>query len=251
MMKILLVNDDGIESKELQALAARLSENHELFVVAPLREQSGMSQALTLNHNLTVYRRALNLGEKQAYAVDGTPGDCVKIGLESLLAEENIDLVISGINNGYNLGTDIIYSGTVGAATEGYIHGINSAAFSISSHSEIEKNRLMDLTVDIIDRLFENPTEKNMLYNVNFPPVLGEEAVFTMTEQGIRRYEHEYHIHEMQPGVIEYGIKGKAIDTANKFNSDIATVERGEISITPLVINRTNYKFLADFGGVE
>lgn len=113
-MRILLVNDDGINAKGLCVLAQVLALKHDVYVVAPAKEQSGMSQALTMGIPLRVQNIDMQINNVIAYSVEGTPADCTKLALEFLLKEKP-DLIISGINNGANLGTDVLYSGTVGA----------------------------------------------------------------------------------------------------------------------------------------
>ena len=131
-MRILLSNDDGIEAEGINQLRVYLQEEHELFVVAPDRERSATGHKITLDKPLRVKERLYPGYNTQGWAVDGTPADCVKLGLEALLPEPP-DLVISGINMGPNLGTDVLYSGTVSAAIEGIINGVPSLAVSLAS----------------------------------------------------------------------------------------------------------------------
>ena len=124
-MRILLVNDDGIFAEGINILAKELTKNHEVYICAPKGEQSGMSQALSVGIPLRVKVENLPISVKKAFSIDGRPADCTKLALEVLLKDEQIDMVISGINKGANLGTDVLYSGTVGAALEGYNHKMN------------------------------------------------------------------------------------------------------------------------------
>ena len=129
MLKVLISNDDGIHATGIQTLAAKLSQHHEVYVVAPDRERSAMGHALTLHKPIRVEEVEMKFPVKQAFSTSGTPSDCVKLALNALLDVE-IDVVVSGINHGPNLGSDVIYSGTVSAALEGAIHGIPSIAVS-------------------------------------------------------------------------------------------------------------------------
>ena len=149
-MRILLTNDDGIGAPGLSALAKALSTVHEVVVAAPTAEQSGMAHALTVHRDIEV-RGYDGLGDTaaEAWSIDGTPTDCVKIFLEALAKrEEWPELVISGVNKGANLGTDVLYSGTVGGALEGYMHDIPAIALSLDVHSSLSFDETADIFVD-------------------------------------------------------------------------------------------------------
>ena len=173
-MKILLVNDDGIKAEGLKAIAKELSLKHEVFIVAPMTEQSGMSQALTMGVPLRVETVDMKMENVTAYAVEGTPADCTKLALEFLLKEKP-DLIISGINNGANLGTDVLYSGTVGAALEGYNHKISSIAVSVSSKSNVSFSTIAKVMADRISFFYN--TDKLFMYNINFPKSLKDNKI--------------------------------------------------------------------------
>lgn len=244
-MRILLVNDDGIHAKGIQILAKALVPKHEIIIVAPANEQSGMSQALTMGVPLQVKAENLNLTQEYnigAYSVKGTPADCTKLALEILLNKQP-DLVISGINNGANLGTDVLYSGTVGAALEAYIHGIPAMAISVSSKASISMEKIAQIMAKKIDYFYN--TNKLFMYNINFPNALKDEkAQFVFTKQGYRRYANEFDIVKLEDGSTAYCMKGRAQDIGNDDKTDIETVKKGFISVTPLCIERTDVTLL-------
>ena len=142
-MRILLVNDDGIAFSGISVLVRALSPYYALVVTAPAAEQSGKSHAITVRQRIEIERyRGFSEAVEAAWKIHGTPADCVKIYLEAMISEEEKpDLVISGINEGANLGTDVIYFGTVGAAMEGYMHQIPALAVSLDIHSELSYDR--------------------------------------------------------------------------------------------------------------
>ena len=144
-MRILIANDDGIASEGLRALAAACAARHEVYIAAPWHEQSGMAHALNVHRPIEVEEMpgvALELGAVAAWRIAGTPTDCVKLYLEALMdANRPIDLVLSGINRGANLATDVLYSGTVGAAMEGFLPEIAAAAISLDIEADYADER--------------------------------------------------------------------------------------------------------------
>ena len=169
-MRILLTNDDGILSAGLAAMAAVLRRLGEVCIAAPATEQSGVGQGITFLTPLTV-KKAFRRGEFWGYAVEGTPVDCVKIGIAEL-AGGRPDLVVSGINNGLNVGINVLYSGTVAAVQESAWQGIPSVAVS-TQFADLRPgariDRVAELTGELIKRLLEHPYEPGTLYNVNVP----------------------------------------------------------------------------------
>lgn len=250
-MKILLVNDDGIKAEGLKAIAKELSLKHEVFIVAPMTEQSGMSQALTMGVPLRVETVDMKMENVTAYAMEGTPADCTKLALEFLLKEKP-DLIISGINNGANLGTDVLYSGTVGAALEGYNHKISSIAVSVSSKSNVSFSTIAKVMADRISFFYN--TDKLFMYNINFPKSLKDNKIkFVFTKHGHRIYENEFDAVILDDGSIAYKMQGRAKDIGNDEFTDIEVVKNGYISVTPLQIERTDFsklETLNNLGGI-
>lgn len=239
-MRILLVNDDGIFAEGINILAKELTKNHEVYICAPKGEQSGMSQALSVGIPLRVKVENLPISVKKAFSIDGRPADCTKLALEVLLKDEQIDMVISGINKGANLGTDVLYSGTVGAALEGYNHKVRSLAVSVSSKSEISFEQIAKIVASKLDDFCK--TDNLFMYNINFPIELNSGKIeFVFTKQGFRRYENEFDTVVLDDGSIAYKMQGRAKDIGNDEFTDIAAVNRGCISVTPLTLERTDF----------
>lgn len=168
-MKILITNDDSISAPGIAVLARAASALGEVTVVAPREECSAMSQKLTLREKLVLERvHNFPVPVKGAYSLSGTPVDCVKVALDCVL-EETPDLVLSGINNGYNAGYDIAYSGTLGAAFEAARHNIPAIAFSVAANSHLPA--VETYLPDLIRQLMEKKLEQHEVWNVNFPPL--------------------------------------------------------------------------------
>ena len=245
--RLLLTNDDGVDAPGLRCLAAALdgastSRAPIVYrVVAPLHEQSGCSQALTLFRPL----RAKQVREGW-FAVDGTPSDCVNVGLDSLL-DERPHLLVSGINMGVNLGDDVTHSGTVGAALEARILGLPAVAFS----QEYRKARRTDmeraaaLAARAIVSLVEQGIPERMLLNVNFPfdPPRGVKVA----RLGRRPYRNSV-VEQADPrGGTMYWIVGKP-DPERRDDTDAAAIRDGYISITPLTADLTDGRAMAGDG---
>ena len=165
-MKILVVNDDGIDAKGIHILAEAAKELGEVWVVAPDRQCSAMSQCITVRGELAVRKREFPVEGVHAYSVSGTPADCVKVALLHILPQKP-DIVFSGINFGYNAGQDILYSGTVGAAVEALSNGIPAIAFSNEANDiyDVVEKYLLSIAKDLSGRSLPSDT----LWNVNFP----------------------------------------------------------------------------------
>lgn len=240
-MKILLTNDDGIDAPGLNALAEAFSGVAEVAVVAPDRERSAVSHALTLHHPL----RAVQLAPGR-YSVDGTPTDCVNLGIHSLL-DFHPDLVVSGINRGANIGDDVTYSGTVAAALEATLMGIPAFAISLDSREEgADYSNAARFAVKLADLVSRNGLPKDTFLNVNVPD--SPEALSLpplMTTQGKRCYEGTI-VDKVDPrGRSYYWIGTVDLDFLDIAGSDFAAVKRGHISITPLHLDMTNHQSLA------
>lgn len=166
-MRILIVNDDSVSAPGIAVLAKAAAELGEVFVVAPAHQCSAMSQKLTIHGDMELNRAAdFPVPVKAAWSLDGTPVDCVKVALQHLL-EEKPDVVLSGINNGYNTGADIAYSGTLGAAFEAARAGIPAIALSVTGDSHLDG--VLPHLADILKELIQTPPEAGMVWNVNFP----------------------------------------------------------------------------------
>ncbi len=236
-MRVLLSNDDGIDSAGLAALHAELSKLGEVVVVAPDREQSAASHAITLSRPLRIRERRPNWFE-----VDGTPTDCVYVGVNHLLKAQPPDVVCAGINHGPNLGNDVVYSGTVAAAMEGALLGISSVAFSYCGTDgafERPARFAARLAVEVAARELPRKT----LLNVNFPASPTDR--FEVTCLGKRTYGQSV-VEKLDPrGRRYYWIGGEEARHENIPGSDCnAVFDLGAISVTPLHLDLTDHRLL-------
>jgi 5'-nucleotidase len=241
-MHILLSNDDGYFAPGLEHLAAALAPRAEITVVAPERDRSGASNSLTLDRPLSV-RRAPN----GFLFVNGTPTDCVHLAVTGLL-DALPDMVLSGINLGANMGDDTIYSGTVAAATEGFLLGIPSIAISLASKTARHFETAANIAIDLVDR-HARATSGRWLLNVNVPDIAPAEVRGVRVTRLGRRHKAEDVIPMQSPRgekVYWVGAAGPAADAGD--GTDFYAVEQGYVSITPLQIDLTNRDQLGDVG---
>jgi 5'-nucleotidase len=244
-LRILLSNDDGIDSLGIETLAKILSVKHEVIVAAPAFEQSGMSQAITVFKRMSVESYKMPGCDIEAWKINGTPADCIKVYLEAIDTVEKPDLLISGINKGSNLGTDVLYSGTVGAAIEGYIHGISSIALSLDAKSTTPLVSVSQMVGEKLPDWF-NLEKDAFLYNINFPKQNNRELdPFVFTKLGVRNYKNAFN-RILEDGRIFYQMAGEISDGDNAEVTDIFATNRGYVSITPLQLDLTDYTRLED-----
>ena len=233
MARILVTNDDGIYSEGIRKLAGALRAVGEVIIVAPDREQSAASHALTLNRPL----RLLKL-EDDEFIVDGTPTDCVNLAVLSLLKGKRPDIVVSGINFGPNLGDDVTYSGTISAAFEGALLNIPSIAFSSLVGEHFTFDRAAAFAAEMTRVFLQEKRDPGIILNVNFP------VHFTgvkVTCLGKRIYS-EGVIERRDPrGRKYYWIGGDEPTWLNGENTDFEAVQQGFISITPLHLDLTHH----------
>jgi len=233
-MRILVSNDDGYFSPGITLLAERLAVLGEVTVVAPERDRSGASNSLTLDRHLTV-RRAAN-GFR---FVNGTPTDCVHLALTGLV-DPAPDIVVSGINLGANMGDDTIYSGTVAAATEGFLFGISSLAMSLASKAGKHFETAAAIAVQMVERFGRAPLGQPMLLNINVPDLAqGELGGIEVTRLG-RRHKAEPVVKLQTPrGETGFwiGAAGDAQDAGP--GTDFHAVAAGRVSVTPLQVDLT------------
>ncbi|MDK2124663.1 5'/3'-nucleotidase SurE [Parachitinimonas caeni] len=238
-MRFLLSNDDGYFSPGLAALAKALQPLGEVIVVAPARDRSGSSNSLTLDRPLYLRQAASGF-----YYVDGTPTDCVHLAATGLL-DGMPDMVISGINNGANMGDDTIYSGTVAAATEGYLLGIPSLALSLIEHGSPYVEDAARVAADIVHRMCEEPSRGALLLNVNIPSLPYQELKGWQVTRLGRRHKAEPVVKAQDPRgntVYWVGPVGSAQDAGE--GTDFNAVANGFVSITPLQIDLTAHRQL-------
>ena len=235
-MRILLSNDDGYFAPGLAALAQALAPLAEITVVAPERDRSGASNSLTLDRPLL-----LRQAPSGFYYVNGTPTDCVHLAVTGML-DHLPDMVISGINHGANMGDDTIYSGTVAAATEGYLLGIPSIAVSLASHNAQHFATAAQVVADLVKRIQTQPPTEPMLLNVNVPDCSRDDLDGIQVTRLGKRHKAESVVKTTNPrGQTVYwvGAAGAAADAGA--GTDFFAVAQGQVSITPLQMDLTRY----------
>ncbi|MEQ1590065.1 MAG: 5'/3'-nucleotidase SurE [Gallionella sp.] len=235
-MRILISNDDGYFAPGLACLAEHLSKVSEVVVVAPERDRSGASNSLTLDRPLKL-RKAAN----GFYYVNGTPTDCVHLAVTGML-DQQPDMVVSGINAGANMGDDTIYSGTVAAATEGFLLGIPAIALSLVGKDFNHYETAAKVAVGLVQKFSTQKHAQPWLLNVNVPDVPYEKLHDTVVTRLGRRHKAEPVIKALSPhGETVYwvGAAGKAQDAGE--GTDFDAVAQQRVSITPLQIDLTQY----------
>ncbi|MBI1859279.1 MAG: 5'/3'-nucleotidase SurE [Candidatus Melainabacteria bacterium] len=239
-MRILVSNDDGIYSSGIQALSEGLSKDHEIYVVAPDRERSATGHSLTLHRPLRLDEVTHLKGIKAAYSTDGTPSDCIKIAIGAIL-DKYPDIVISGINHGPNMGTDVLYSGTVSAAMEGAIFNIPSIAVSLAHNKPEDFEAAVTVVKNIIKIIDKIKFPDRTLLNINVPPLpLAEIAGIKITELGVRPY-NDYFEKRVDPrGRTYYWLAGEALEEDELPGTDVYALRNNQISITPVTIHMTH-----------
>lgn len=238
-MRILLSNDDGYFAPGLACLAETLSEIAEITVVAPERDRSGASNSLTLDRPLSLHE-----SHNGFYYVNGTPTDCVHLAVTGML-DTLPDMIVSGINSGANMGDDTVYSGTVAAATEGFLLGIPSLAVSLASTSKGNFQTAANVAKDMVMRFKEKNIGAPVLLNINVPDVDPQQIQGIEVTRLGRRHKAEPVICTQNPrGEVVYwvGAAGSAQDAGE--GTDFCAVQNNRVSITPLQIDLTRYEQL-------
>jgi len=250
-MRILISNDDGIFAQGIRTLANTLAQaGHQIVVVAPDRERSATGHGLTLHQPIRAEKiEGLYDSSITAWSCSGTPSDCVKLGLSAIL-EQPPDFVLSGINQGSNLGTDILYSGTVSAAMEGSIEGIPSVALSLASFTLKEFQPAANFALRLISQLQEHPLKDPTLLNVNIPPIPEKEIKgVKITRQGLRRYIENFQKRSDPRGKTYYWLAGELVEELDQpehiylppdLPTDVQANKQNYITITPLQYNLTD-----------
>ena len=240
-MKIMVTNDDGIFSEGIKALSQSLSALGEVWLVAPDRDRNAISHALTLHRPL----RIVNFSPRH-YAVNGTPSDCVNIGLNFIL-KERPDLIVSGINKGGNLADDINYSGTVAAAVEGTLMGIPSFAISLAAANNFRFRPAADFALRLARLIAKKLLPARTLLNVNVPDTEGKEiSLYKITRQGKNTHSNTIEEKIDPRGVKYYWIGRKDEGFEDDDASDIKAIGQNLISITPLQVDRTHHASISE-----
>jgi 5'-nucleotidase len=238
-MNILLSNDDGYQAPGLIMLAEQLSEVGDIVVVAPDQDRSGASNSLTLVNPLRA--RTMDNG---FIRVDGTPTDCVHLAITGLLDHEP-DLVVSGINAGPNMGDDVLYSGTVAAATEGRFLGLPAIAISMNSHNPDHFETGARIAVTLVNKLLEAPLSENVILNVNVPDIPYSELQGIVTTRLGHRHKAEPVIKSYDPrGRTIYWVGPAGAEQDAGPGTDFHAVRQNSVSVTPLHVDLTRHSAL-------
>jgi len=237
-VRVLLSNDDGVHAKGLAALAAAFPED-EVWIVAPDREQSASSHAISLHRPL----RLLEVGLRR-FAVDGTPTDAIYMAMNLVLKARKPDIVLSGVNHGPNLGSDVLYSGTVAAAMEGALLGVNAIAVSLASQPPHEFSHAASFAAAFARRVVQDPPPAPTLFNMNVPP--GPVKGYRFARLGHRTYGNEV-VEKLDPRGRKYFWIGSEASYRDIPHSDCNTVfHDGLAAVTPLHLDLTHDAMLQE-----
>jgi 5'-nucleotidase len=241
-LMILVTNDDGIHSEGILVLAKALHEVGDIFVVAPDREKTAVAHSLTLHRPLRVEKVRRNF-----WTVDGTPADCVYLGVNTILPKP-AQLIVSGINKGGNMGDDVTYSGTVSAAFEGTLLGIPSFAISLDARSHFKFHTAARFAVRVARYIARKGLPKGTFLNINVPNVDEKEIKsYKITQQGRFIHNGDGVIEKTDPrGRKYYWIGGGQLIFDKTRNTDVEAVSKSYISITPLNLDLTNYSSIRE-----
>ncbi len=232
-MRILLTNDDGIHAPGLMALHQELNGDFDLDIVAPESEMSAVGHAITLTSPLRVQTVHKN-GAFFGYGVTGTPADCVKIAIQELL-KTTPDMVLSGINLGANVGVNVLYSGTVSAATEGAFFGIGSAAISLNTRQNPDFRFAARFSREIIRYVLEQGLKAGTALNVNIPAVPADMIRgVSITRQGLGRFKERFERRVDPRGNVYYWLSGETSVEEDISDSDAKVLKENKITITPI-----------------
>ena len=240
-MKILVTNDDGIDSAGIAALKKSLSEIAEVTVVAPRQEQSAVGHGITMQIPLRVQEYYID-GSFFGYAVDGTPADCVKMGMRNIMKEDP-DLVVSGINHGSNTAINIIYSGTVSGAREAAIMDVPSIAISVTNHRVKDFSYAAEIAKMLALKIIEHGLALGTLLNVNVPDVPEEEIKgILVTKQGKSKWDDIYEKRVDPYGRDYYWLTGSMMEVDKELEFDQVAIKNNFIAVTPIHFDLTDYE---------
>ena len=240
-MKILISNDDGISSPGLNALAIELKKLGDVTIVAPITEQSAVGHAITMKYPLRITDFYKN-GDFFGYAVDGTPADCIKIGIRNIMHEPP-DIVVSGINLGSNTAINIIYSGTVSAAREAAIMDVPSIAVSVTSHEAKDFSFAAKFSSRLAQMVAKNKMPAGTLLNVNIPDLPEDQiAGVLLTQQGKSKWDDVYEERKDPYGQKYYWLTGNLVQHDTTLETDQFAIRKNYVSVTPIHFDLTDYK---------
>lgn len=237
-MHILLTNDDGISAPGLAAMYRELTSLGQVTVAAPESAQSASAHAITINAPLMVQEVHVH-NAFHGHAVSGRPVDCVKLALQELV-QRPVDLLVSGINDGANVGINVLYSGTVAAAAEGAMLGIPSVAVSLERGEELDFARAARIAAALVRRMVERGLRPGMLLNVNIPNFgRGAPKDVRVVPQSVQVMDDHYVAHEGPDGVRQYWLQGKYGPVNRAEETDLRDLLDGHVTVTPLQFDLT------------
>ncbi|AEI15151.1 Multifunctional protein surE [Flexistipes sinusarabici DSM 4947] len=250
-MKVLITNDDGIYSKGIYELYKSISKIAEVVVVAPIKEQSAVGHAITVKYPLRLHE-VNRKGEFFGYGVEGTPADCVKLAFDDIITIKP-DLVVSGINHGANLASNVIYSGTVSAATEGAMLGVKSMAVSLASIEYTDFSAAADFAAFFAKYLHNlNDYHSNLIFNINVPPLERREIKgWKFTKQGKTRFMDTFEKRLDPRGNTYFWLKGEKTVVHRSQDCDDYLLEQGFVSVTPIKYDLTDYSLYEKLKNTE
>ncbi len=250
---ILISNDDGVFAPGIKALANAMTAVGNCIVVAPSEEQSGVSHAITIRHPVRAHAVPFEVdaGPLEAYSVSGTPVDCVKLAIDQLLPRMP-DLVVSGINQGPNAAINTIYSGTVSAALEGAILGVNSIAFSLNAWSDGDFDAGKAFVQRIARSVLTHRLPQGVLLNVNIPDLPAEDIKgIAVTRQAESRWQESF-VERIDPmNRPYYWIAGEFVDLDEGDDTDLAALRNGLIPVTPIRPDLTAHDMIGELKGLD
>ena len=252
-MRILLTNDDGVFAPGLAAFYRQLCEIAEVVVAAPATEQSGVGHAITFLTPLTC-KSIHRDGKHWAWAVDGSPADCVKLSIAELFRDSPVDLVVSGINSGLNAGINVLYSGTVAAAIEGAFFGVTSVAVSLEYDEDADFDSAAEIATRVVQGIVEKPGSAGKLFNVNIPTAAsvqqskGTSPNVKVVPMGLAQYGRSYEKRSDPGGRPYYWALWSEPSEPPPENADVAQMRLGNVTLTPLHFDLTNRQLLQDMG---
>jgi 5'-nucleotidase len=242
-LRILLTNDDGMFAPGIRALRETLKQLGDVTIVAPASEESGVGHSITLLSPLLV-KEVFEKGEFIGFAVEGKPADCVKLGIVELF-QEPPDLVVSGINAGSNAGINVLYSGTVAAAIEGAFYNITSIAVSLELADPSEYEDAAEIALNVIRQILDHRPNKGELFNVNIPDLSKQRPKgIRATEQGLVAYAENYEARIDPRNRRYYWLLPDSLRPGEAVDSDLAGLEQGYVTVTPLHFDLTAHRRL-------
>ncbi len=247
---ILVTNDDGITAPGIRNLVNFMSEIGEVVVVAPNSPQSGKGHAITINSTLTF--EEINLeGSQKDYSLSGTPVDCVKFALDKILTRKP-DLVVSGINHGSNSSINVIYSGTMSAAVEAGVEGLQSIGFSLADFSwDADFSQAKEFIQQIVKKVLQNPLPKGIVLNVNIPKLKKNEIKgIRVCKQADAKWEESFDERINPHGKKYFWLTGYFNNMDNSPNADEVALAEGYISVVPVKFDLTAHEYIASLGEV-